>query len=257
MAEFDLLETWRAVHSSALRAPEKLVALALLSHWSRATSAPFPSVARLAALTSFDERTVRRALKSLVDKGAITVTLRWGKSSTYDLAGLRDLPRAESHPGQKVTPGPVPGDPGQRVLLPRAESPTEGTKGRNQGKEAKVPRTKARRPNAAKIVVDPELAGEHKRITEAYFQLFEQANSRKPIFGAREGKSVKLLREKLGSADKAIQHLRGVFADPWWKDKATINTIAADPDKVRASKNASKGNQAKQPNSGWRPGNVV
>jgi hypothetical protein len=92
---FDLLQAQRAVFRSTLRAPEKLVGLALLDHWSRG-SETFPSVQRLAAWTSLDRTSVMRALQGLEQRGAIIVTRRKGAPNRYELGQLTLLPVAES-----------------------------------------------------------------------------------------------------------------------------------------------------------------
>lgn len=91
----DLLQATRAIFRSALRAPEKLVALALLDHWSRSRET-FPSVQRLAVWTSLDRTSVMRALAGLEQKGAINVTRRHGAANRYELGQLSLLPVAES-----------------------------------------------------------------------------------------------------------------------------------------------------------------
>jgi hypothetical protein len=92
---FDLLLAQRCVFRSTLRAPEKLVGLALLDHWSRG-SETFPSVQRLATWTSLDRTSVMRALQGLEQRGAILVTRRKGAPNRYELGQLTLLPVAES-----------------------------------------------------------------------------------------------------------------------------------------------------------------
>jgi hypothetical protein len=73
----------------------------------------------------------------------------------------------------------------------------------------------------------------HADVVAAYFESFERARGSKPIFGARDGASVKALLEKCaGSADRAIEVIRSAFAgDPFKAKNATIASIAADPSK--------------------------
>jgi hypothetical protein len=92
---FDLLQAQRAVFRSSIRAPEKLVALALLDHWSRGTET-FPSVQRLAAWSSLDRTAVMRALQGLERQGAIVVKRQKGVPNRYALGQLSLLPVAES-----------------------------------------------------------------------------------------------------------------------------------------------------------------
>jgi hypothetical protein len=110
-AAFDLLQAQRAVFRSNLRALEKLVALALLDHWSRAGET-FPSVQRLSAWTSLDRTAVMRALAGLERRGAVVVTKRNGAANRYQLGQLLLLPVAESDQlpsatGRSERPQPV------------------------------------------------------------------------------------------------------------------------------------------------------
>lgn len=100
--DFDLLTARRAVFRSGLRSLEKLVALALLDHWSRKTET-FPSVERLAAWTSLDRRSVLRCLRALEQTGAIVVTRNSGRPNVYALGSLMALPVSESHRCQPET----------------------------------------------------------------------------------------------------------------------------------------------------------
>jgi hypothetical protein len=100
---FGLLQAQRAVFRSSIRAPEKLIALALLDHWSRGTET-FPSVQRLASWTSLDRTAVMRALQGLEQRGAIIVTRRKGAPNRYELGQLSLLPVAES---DRSTSNPV------------------------------------------------------------------------------------------------------------------------------------------------------
>lgn len=68
-----------------------MTALALLDHWSRSGQV-FPSVARLAELTSLRKRTVIRAISSLEAKGVIRCVHDRGKPTRYDLTPLQLVP---------------------------------------------------------------------------------------------------------------------------------------------------------------------
>lgn len=61
-----------------------------------------------------------------------------------------------------------------------------------------------------------------------YFETFEQARGVRPVFMAREGKALRTLLAAVG-VERAQAAIRNAFADTWWRDKATILTIAADP----------------------------
>src|SRR5262245_60512692 len=82
-ARFDLLDAQRAVFASSLSAHEKLVAMALLAHWSAKSPAPFPSIRRLAKMASLCERTTRKAVRALELAGAITANHRPGRSKQF------------------------------------------------------------------------------------------------------------------------------------------------------------------------------
>lgn len=81
MSQFDLRDARRKVFMSELKPLEKLVALALLDHWSAARTEPFPSIARLANWTSASRCTVMRALAGLEQAGAIVPTRKTGQRS--------------------------------------------------------------------------------------------------------------------------------------------------------------------------------
>lgn len=80
----------KAVFRSALRAPEKLVALALLDDTVQ-------SVERLVGSTSLGRRTVLRSLQVLESTGTILVSRQNGRSSVYQLGPMTDLPGPQRH----------------------------------------------------------------------------------------------------------------------------------------------------------------
>lgn len=88
---FDLIGAQRRVFRSGLRPFERLVALALLDHWSRNRDT-FPSVARLAEWTGISERSVKTCLAGLEAAGAIRVARVRGRPNIYDLTPLATLP---------------------------------------------------------------------------------------------------------------------------------------------------------------------
>lgn len=83
----DLLSAQRRIFTLDLKPTEKLVALAILNHWSR-NRATYPSVPRLALWTGLSERTVQTCLAGLQQAGAIGVKRQVGTSNTYDLSPL-------------------------------------------------------------------------------------------------------------------------------------------------------------------------
>lgn len=271
---FDLLAAQRRVFGSALGRIEKLVALALLDHWSRKRDT-FPGIPRLAHWTSCDERTVMRALHQLEQRGAIVVTRRVGRSSTYDLRPLSSLPLSESHPCQDVTS--VVSDRGTPVTKSppplsgcHPKEPSKGT----QGKEPKVARA-PKRSRQQPLFEDQKTESEHAEATKVYFECFEAARGRKPVFRSREGKAVKELLAALGK-DETLARLRRIYAaGAYWREKVTITGIASDPDKYDQPPTQARGVQQPQrgglnedlvarararghrtplqPNSGWKP----
>jgi len=211
VSEFDLMGAKRAVFRSALKPLEKLVALALLDHWSRASSEPFPSVNRLAEWTSLDRRTVLRTLATLESKGAVRVTRKTGVSNAYSLGNLERLPVAERHQCQAVTsdtetPPPVAeshGDQCQAATLSKqlsnplkeATSPA-ARKARPRGSRGKAPE----QPSADSHLLKVHYADEYKK---------RRGNGDEPDFGDRWSRAMqafgKLCRLKGGLvAAKAI-----------------------------------------------------
>jgi len=82
----DLLSAQRTVFMSSLTSTEKLVLLAVLAHWSRDASQPFPGIDRIAKWTSLTGRAVTRILHALEAKGAIGIIREPGRSNRYDLS---------------------------------------------------------------------------------------------------------------------------------------------------------------------------
>ena len=104
----DLLAAQRRVFESDLRVLEKVVALALLDHWSQESQHPYPSVSRLARWTSLSRHGVLDALKGLKERDAIRVVdAKHGRASKYDVSPIMSLPaRGEASTG--TSGGPVP-----------------------------------------------------------------------------------------------------------------------------------------------------
>lgn len=89
--------------------------------------------------------------------------------------------------------------------------------------------TLALRPEAAAAV--DEIGPSHadiRRVTSLYFGLFKETRGEAPAFGQREGKAVKDLVAAVG-LERAESAIRSAFSDAFWKDRATICTIATDP----------------------------
>jgi hypothetical protein len=171
--ELDLLPTQRSVFRSGLRSAEKLVALALLDHWSPGREV-FPSVNRLAAWTSLDRTTVMRALDSLRARETIVVIQgERGKANRYELRQLSLLAPDQSHHATSRTMRPVaPCDLNQShhatgVVAPcDPKEPIQGTQGRNPLESAPAQpgsptegapkRKRAKRPAAPETPLPPD-----------------------------------------------------------------------------------------------------
>ncbi len=126
-------------YSQTLKAPAKPVLVALAEHGEEC----WPSLPRLAEMTGYDGRTVRRAVQRLEETGLISVEHRPGRSPIFRLK-LSTTPVRES--GGSESP------PGQRVPPPRSESPGRG--GRESGDPGqRVPRTVK---NRKRTVREPE-----------------------------------------------------------------------------------------------------
>ena len=72
-------------YSQALAAPAKFVLVALAEHVSGEGRACWPSVSRLARMTGYAERTVRRALRALEAAGLVRIKRRPGRPALYSL----------------------------------------------------------------------------------------------------------------------------------------------------------------------------
>jgi Helix-turn-helix domain len=116
----NLRGTRRHVFRSSVDSSTKLVALALLDHWSPSTET-FPSIERLAAWTSLHRTTVLRCLSALERLGAILVTRQNGASNRYALGQLSLLPvaprdQSDNATGRTSRPEPVaPAGPTSRT----------------------------------------------------------------------------------------------------------------------------------------------
>lgn len=97
MGDLNLLEATRAVFASGLASNEKLVALALLNHWSKSRET-FPGVGRLVLWTSLSRRSVLRSVQLLEALGALKVERKAGLANRYNLAPLSALTSATQAP---------------------------------------------------------------------------------------------------------------------------------------------------------------
>jgi len=132
-------ERARAILRSDLPAPLKITLMALSDHADESGEC-FPSQSRLVAETSQSERTVRRAIKALAERGCLEVVREAGRRTTYRLRleQLADVntpvtvtaPRSESPEPRSEWPGSTPvrvtGTPVRVTGTPvRVTGPTE------------------------------------------------------------------------------------------------------------------------------------
>ena len=77
------------------------------------------------------------------------------------------------------------------------------------------------------------------QVIETYCLEYERVRGVRPPFGSREGKSTDKLIETLkGDHARAMTTIRNAFADPFWREKVTINTIATEPAKFDGARQA-------------------
>ncbi|HET9930834.1 MAG TPA: helix-turn-helix domain-containing protein [Polyangiaceae bacterium] len=242
---FDLVAAQRRIFESTLGPLERLVALAILDHWSRAHAKPYPSVARLEAWTGLSRNAVLNAIRGLERAGAIGVTRGFGISSTYDLGPLMRLPVRDvnrftggtgspDEPVHQKDPTSSPEVP-PPVHQKDTKEPREGTKRRNQGSRTGV--RKGSTPVQVSLLsepaepepAEPEVASsDHRIVTECYFECFERERGQRPVFRSIEGKAVKDLLTAAGSAERACEFIRRAFAS-FRRKTVTIQQIAKDP----------------------------
>jgi len=115
--------------------------------------------------------------------------------------------------------------------------------------------TAALRPDADKkpekdTSVDPE---QLTLLRDVYFLLFAEARGERPSFGDREGKAIKDLLRAEGF-DRAKKAIVTAFADEFWRSKATICTIAADPSRHLGEPSQKSQGGSLQRDSGFQGG---
>lgn len=70
----------------------------------------------------------------------------------------------------------------------------------------------------------------HQRVVGAYFEAYRAARGSAPTFGPPDGKAVALLLQKVGGdVVRATGIIANAYRDKYWRGKATIQSIAADP----------------------------
>lgn len=161
---FDLLGAQRAVFRSSLSAAEKLVLLAMLDHWSRRETEPFPSVPKLEDWTSLGRTTVIEAIKALERGDVLKVKREVGKPNRYDLSGVcpGSLPvRQSDQSATRTRPSGEPHPSATRTEPVRQADPKEPRK-----EPKKEPRGSARtrRPSWRKVPEDWQPKPEHRAL---------------------------------------------------------------------------------------------
>ena len=113
------IRTQGAWENADLKPMEKLVYLCLAEHANADTGICWPSVKRLADMTGLNDRTVRRVLSSLTNKGAITKQLTPGHTTHYTLVlstlGQTSVDLSATPPSPSVSPTQGRDDKGGRV----------------------------------------------------------------------------------------------------------------------------------------------
>ena len=241
--DFNLLEAVRAVFASDMTPFEKLVALALLNHWSRNRDT-FPSAERLAKWTSLGRRSVLRAITALEAKGAIAVARSPGRANRYELGPLMALTSAPQAPvptGHQCPIGTQPVPIGHPTSAPQApeviqEEIQEEIQVRDLAatSAAHPEPARARRPSKPKTPRPPkpertaEQKQAHQRLTDQYFSEFERIRGCKPIgWGGKEAHAVYELLDKCAGDERKASELITSGLQGW--DKATIAWISANP----------------------------
>ena len=111
--------------------------------------------------------------------------------------------------------------------------------------------TDAVRPPVAKDDDADSPSSEDTRLVIAtYSAQFTEARGLRPSIGAREGKAANELVRAVG-AQSACEAIRSAYADPFWKGKATLLSIAADPSRHLGTVAATPKATSLQPDSGY------
>lgn len=90
-------------------------------------------------------------------------------------------------------------------------------------------------------------------VTQAYKAAFVKARRVPAHFGGAENRAVRALIEKIG-AEMAVSVINHAFNDPFYRVKATILTISADPSKHMGHASAVERRSSLQADSGYEGG---
>jgi hypothetical protein len=160
------LLVWRDAILATARLPwrARLVGLALASHADSAGGSIRPSVGRLAAEASIDERTVRRAFKDLVDAGFLQVVDPGGGRGRTALYQLRQVDldvERDLHPYARETVRRLHGPEVKTVTDVRAKAPDSWAEspGIDAQTRAEGPGNDARNPDSGSEKGDSHARG--------------------------------------------------------------------------------------------------
>ena len=155
------LDRWRWARdysfSESLSSPEASI-LVELAYYSGADGISWPSQTRLAEITRLGDRTVRRALHTLVARGAVEIRAksrgRFGGATTYELVGASvgwEVRRPESPPVFSHKAARESSVEGPISHIRRPESPSKAARESKQGGQ----RVQARRPESPPPPYEP------------------------------------------------------------------------------------------------------
>lgn len=276
MSEFNLIHAQRIVFESGLGPSEKLLVLALLDHWSKASPEPSPGVGRLVSWTSLSRPTVIAVIGRLVSSGALPEPGRGtrgahvfdvvllvknlhqstGKESNQSLVKKQHRSLVKNPNQSKMTTGKETRSPlvKKRVTTGKVGSITEGQnacgslegtiEGTIEGFLTGVSDTKQAPPKSP----IPEL-------WKTYFDEYERSHGAKPQ-GTKSwrGRAAKAFEELLHAyPGEGPDIIRRAFADSWHAtNRCQPWEILADANKLRGNARPTKrGVAPPQPNSGF------
>jgi hypothetical protein len=259
------------VFTSTLTSTEKLVLLAILSHWSRADRNPWPGAARLSKWTSLHPKAILRILKSLETKGALSVVRSNGRTNRYSLTAVfgARLPVAESDRSSTVTGNPELPDRDPSVTGPVTQGyPNGSNEVIQEGVHVPTPPApaplalvptppkKATRPKPSKKSTTEEPDPRVTALRDFYVEAYIAAKGTKPLLTPQQWpramKAFKGLLEAAKDLELAKSIVRRSFADEWHRqNQCQPWEIANNANKfVGTQTRKTNGRGPLQPNSG-------
>jgi len=186
-------------YSLALRAPAKPVLVALAEHIKDQPQC-WPSMNRLAEMTGYDRRTVRRAIRKLQDCGLIEVETRPGLPDKFTLnlstTGVRESLGSESPQGQS-DPGVGLESPGGGVRVTQEVGQSDPRTGKNRKGTGREPEKEAvELPDWMPANLWADFV-EHRRKTKAPMTDIAQQRALKKLAAMRsEGQNIEAVVEQ-------------------------------------------------------------